>query len=79
MLAVIRPCRVTHCIPEISRGNVDFCPMLMAGDRSHLLQVMDADVITAIAGRINLSNMGRRMEVVFETSLDTQRAVMSFS
>jgi hypothetical protein len=40
---------------------------------------MDADVITAIAGRINLSNMGRRMEVIFATSLDKQRAVMSFS
>jgi hypothetical protein len=78
-LAVIKPRAVTHFIPEIPRQNLEYCPMILARDNTRVLQILDVDFITAIAGRITLSGRSSRTEVIFETSMDSQRSDMSFT
>lgn len=52
--------------------------MVMSTQRAGPLQALVVDAITAVAGRINLSDKSKKTEVIFETSLDQQRAEMSF-
>ncbi|KAJ9103175.1 hypothetical protein QFC21_002597 [Naganishia friedmannii] len=80
-LAIVKPYDVEHRIKEIARGNMEFCPMSLipTGAAAHALQILDVNAITAIAGRVKLSTSVNAGEVIFETSLDTQRAEMDFS
>jgi hypothetical protein len=53
--------------------------MVLSTQRNQTLQVLDVEAITTVAGRIHLSEKPRRTEVIFETSLDLQRAEMTFA
>lgn len=78
-LAVVRPQHTINFIAEILRLSLQFCPMVVSTQKNHTLQIMNVRAITAVAGRIRLSEKPRRTEVIFETSLDLQRAEMSFA
>jgi hypothetical protein len=78
-LAVIRPYQVSHFISDIPRGSLDFCPMLLSRNNPLSLQIAAPTVITAIAGRIVMTGRSRNTEVIFETSMDSQRPDMSFT
>ncbi|KAJ9096477.1 hypothetical protein QFC21_005299 [Naganishia friedmannii] len=78
-LAVIETNKVHHFIPEIRRGALDYCPMVLDKGSAGALQIIDVRVVTAVAARITLSGRPAQTEIIYETSLDLLRPDMSFN
>jgi hypothetical protein len=78
-LAVIRRSKTQQLLPDIPRRSLEFCPMQLLRSGSNILQVVDPAHITALAGRITLSGRGAACEAIFETTMDLQRAEMTFA
>ncbi|KAJ9092331.1 hypothetical protein QFC20_007411 [Naganishia adeliensis] len=78
-LAVVRPRKTQQLIPEIPQGNLEFCPMQLLRNGSKVLQIVDSAHVTALAGRIALSGRSAACEAIFETTMDLQRAEMTFT
>jgi hypothetical protein len=67
-LAVVKPRKTRHLIPEIAKNQLEFCPMQLLRDNSNVLQVLDVEVLTSSADRIDLRNkVGGACEAIFET------------
>lgn len=78
-LAIVQPYKVSHFVSNIPRGTLEYCPMVLERKEGNILQAMDVNVLTALAGRVNHTGFAGRKQIIFETTVDSQRAEMNFA